>query len=347
MKNSHNLMEKVENSQNEVGRTIRRIRLSRKMTADALAKQGSLKKSALLHYENGIRSVSEEALSYISAALGVPSSTLRARHIESVADAMQVLFQLERVFGLKPSSIGESISFSVGSDELAESIAEWQAQYECFISGKLTEEEYQDWQDRFPLQYNNSAATEQERVSAIIQDADAEREALALSDARFKRSGMLRFRTHAMRALTGRNGSYVPKEKLVQICQYVSCTEQFITDESCVNYEPPVKPSQKKAVDNQVLFDILGLMDKNADTEHYRVLQIQLSRIVLYHLAQRGFDRETLRLPEFISDCIDYLYTGQKSKQRSVYIGFDYTQLDLIRETTGLSFEEMFTGTKA
>lgn len=345
MKNSHNLMEKVENSQNEVGRTIRRIRLSRKMTADALAKQGSLKKSALLHYENGIRSVSEEALSYISAALSVPSSTLRARHIESVADAMQVLFQLERVFGLKPSNIGESVSFSVSSEDLAESIAEWQAQYENFISGKLTEEEYQDWQDRFPLQYN-STAPEQERVSAIFQDVDAEREALALSDARFKRSGMLRFRTHAMRALTGRNGSYVPKETLVQICQYVSCTEHFITDESCVNYEPPAKPSQKKAVDNQVLFDILGLMDKNADTEHFRVLQIQLSRIVLYHLGQKGFDREALRLREFVSDYVDYLYTGQKSKQHSIYVGFDYTQLDLIRETTGLSFEEMFTGSR-
>ena len=104
MKSIHNSMEKVESSQNEVGRTIRRLRKTRKLSGEALAQQGGLKKSALMHYEKGIRSISEEALSQISTALGVPSSTLRARHIESVADAMQVLFLLERIFGLKPGS---------------------------------------------------------------------------------------------------------------------------------------------------------------------------------------------------------------------------------------------------
>ncbi len=92
------------------------------------------------------------------------------------------------------------------------------------------------------------------------------------------------------------------------------------------------------------MIEILNILDKNADTEHFRIIQIQLSRIVLYYLKQRGFDHDALRLKEFISDQIDYLYTGKKAKQHGVYVGFDFTQLTLLREVTGMSLHEMFTG---
>lgn len=343
MKDGHNLMGEVENSQNEVGRTIRRLRKARKLSAEALAKQGGLKKSALLHYENGIRSVSEEALSQISTALGVPSSTLRARHIESVADAMQVLFLLERVFGLKPGNNAERFSFSVSSDELAACFSEWKAQYEKLISGELTEEEYQDWKDRFPLQYNNAVPAPISSPHAKDTES-AEYEALASKDPRFKRDGILRLKSHAIRAFTGMNGSYVPIELQQRICRYVNCSEQFLNDESCVKYQPLEKRSQETTLDNQVFNDILVIMDYNADTEHFRTIQVQLSRIVLSNLKAKGFSRKALQLKCLMAEQMEYLYTGKKAKSHSVYVGLDLSQLGALYKATGISFREMFTG---
>lgn len=343
MEDAHKLIQKVENSENETGKSIRRIRLSRKLSGDALAQLSGLKKSALLHYEKGIRSVSEDALTAISTALDIPSCTLRARHIESVADAMQVLFQLEQIFGLRPNSDDERISFASDSLDLAAGIAAWQTQYEKYIAGTISEEEYQDWKDRFPLQYEASAL-EQQNDSDDINNIDPNWTELARSDARYKRNGIMRLKTYYWHYLSGLNGTYIPAETISRICRYVNCSEQYLNDESCVEFKPEAKRSPNSVPDNQTLSDILGIMDKNADTEFFRVVQIQLSRIVIYNLKEKGFDRETLRVKEFVTVLTDYLFTGEKSKLYSIYVGFDFTHLNLIREITGMSFEEMFTG---
>ncbi len=49
------------------------------------------------------------------------------------------------------------------------------------------------------------------------------------------------------------------------------------------------------------LIDILDTLDACADTDQYRILQIQLSRIALYNLGKAGWDREKLSACKYLA----------------------------------------------
>ena len=89
--------------------------------------------------------------------------------------------------------------------------------------------------------------------------------------------------------------------------------------------------------------NILGILDHCADTESYRIVQVQLSRIVLYHLKEKGFDRETLRTEHLDQEKMEYLYTGKEGGKSHNY-GLNFSDIDFLREFTGLSYQVMFTG---
>jgi len=72
-------------------------------------------------------------------------------------------------------------------------------------------------------------------------------------------------------------------------------------------------------------------------------VQVQLSRIVLYHLKEKGFDREALRTEHLDQEKMEYLYTGKDSGKTHNY-GLNFSDMDFLREFTGLSYQVMFTG---
>lgn len=96
--------------------------------------------------------------------------------------------------------------------------------------------------------------------------------------------------------------------------------------------------------DKDVLFDILNIMDNHADTEHFRTIQIQLSRVVLYHLAQKGILLSGIQIKEISKQKILFLCDGTKPRFSAFAFGFYYSELAVIRELTGISYQEMFTG---
>lgn len=98
--------------------------------------------------------------------------------------------------------------------------------------------------------------------------------------------------------------------------------------------------------DTETIFDILGILDHCADTESYRIVQVQLSRIVLYHLKEKGIDREALRTEHLDQLKMEYLYTGKDCGKTHNY-GLNFSDMDFLREFTGLSYQVMFTGNDA
>ena len=96
--------------------------------------------------------------------------------------------------------------------------------------------------------------------------------------------------------------------------------------------------------DEETLFDILDIMDKHTDSEQYRTIQIQLSRIVLYHLTQKGFLTKVLRAKEIPDQKTDYLFKGVKPRFNTYAFGYFYSELAVIRKLTGKSYQEMFRG---
>ena len=51
-----------------------------------------------------------------------------------------------------------------------------------------------------------------------------------------------------------------------------------------------------------MLQNIPEIFNHCADTESYRIVQVQFSQIVLYHLKEKGFDREALRPGDVCGD---------------------------------------------
>ena len=125
----------------------------------------------------------------------------------------------------------------------------------------------------------------------------------------------------------------------LKIIPYVNCTVQFLNNDKYIEYSPEAEYDTEHLKDTETIFDILGILDYCADTESYRIVQVQLSRIVLYHLKEKGFDREALDTEVKMA----YLYTGKDSGKTHNY-GLNFSDMDFLREFTGLSYQVMFTG---
>ena len=91
--------------------------------------------------------------------------------------------------------------------------------------------------------------------------------------------------------------------------------------------------------DTETILDILGILDHYADTDSYHIV---LSRIVLYHLKEKGFDREDLRTEHLDQFKMEYFYTGKDCGKTHNY-GLDFSNMDFLREFTELSYQIMFT----
>lgn len=125
-------------------------------------------------YENGARKPKAELLDEMARVLGVAPQVLRTPDIDSVADAMHILFALEDSFGLAAGLMGDdfvpgtmAVSSELGgvdragyaaspylaidaavSDQahaLHEALCEWASQAARLRAGKITQEEYDNW----------------------------------------------------------------------------------------------------------------------------------------------------------------------------------------------------------
>ncbi len=112
-----------------------------------------------------------------------------------------------------------------------------------------------------------------------------------------------------------------------------------------IEYVPQTEYDTANLKDTETIFDILGILDHCADTDSYRIVQTQLSRIVLYHLKEKGFNREDLRTEHLDQLKMEYLYTGKDCGKTHNY-GLNFSDMDFLREFTRLSYQVMFTGIK-
>lgn len=84
-----------------------------------------------------------------------------------------------------------------------------------------------------------------------------------------------------------RRGSEISFEMQLKIIPYVNCTVQFLNNDKYIEYSSEAEYDTEHLKDTETIFDILGILDHCADTESYRIVQVQLSRIVLYHLKEK------------------------------------------------------------
>ncbi len=112
-----------------------------------------------------------------------------------------------------------------------------------------------------------------------------------IPEANKKRSIFKSVSSLSQRWVSLRRGSEISLETQLKIIPYVNCTVQFINNDRYVKYIPETEYDTDKLKATETIFDILGILGHCADTDSYRIVQVQLSRIVLYHLKEKGCER--------------------------------------------------------
>lgn len=144
-------------------------------------------------------------------------------------------------------------------------------------------------------------------------------------------------------------GRLLPEDKQNKIACYLNCTRAFLNDESIINYSPSDCSPNTSPEESATMWDVISVLHHLPETQSYRIIQVQISRIVLFHLAEYGIGRDQLNCIRFNKDKLDWLFFGNSHRGQPRYnqaFGFSYRDLEVIRELTRISFSEMFTGHK-
>ena len=92
---------------------------------------------------------------------------------------------------------------------------------------------------------------------------------------------------------------------------------------------------------------ILDIMDGCADNDIDKAMQIQLSRVLLYHLNEKGFGTEKLTaLAGIDQKKLNFILTGEENRDSSLNYGFNFSDLVYLKSMTGLDYPCMFVGTE-
>ena len=78
----------------------------------------------------------------------------------------------------------------------------------------------------------------------------------------------------------------------------LSCIREQIE----INIDKFIRSKYEKDKSRHMLQNIPEIFNHCADTESYHIVQVQFSQIVLYHLKEKGFDREALRSGDVCGD---------------------------------------------
>ena len=133
-------------------------------------------------------------------------------------------------------------------------------------------------------------------------------------------------------------------EQKLAIAKYVGCPIWWLVNEQNIKFEPKDISSES---DSSILFMILDIMDGCADNDIDKAMQIQLSRVLLYHLNEKGFGTEKLTaLAGIDQKKLNFILTGEENRDSSLNYGFNFSDLVYLKSMTGLDYPCMFVGTE-
>ena len=143
-----------------------------------------------------------------------------------------------------------------------------------------------------------------------------------------------------------RHGRPLADSELIAVSDFVNCKIAFLCSDKDRNFEPKGEKPEITFSSFCVLENILGIMDRCPDSDDLRIVQIQLSHIVRYWLSEKGVGYDELCSGRFHSvsrEKLDFLYCEKETDPAFRY-GFNFSELDEIREVAATSFLYMFTG---
>lgn len=154
--------DKKESKQNSTGIKIRKIRTQKKISASELGEVAGVNETAIRNYETGYRQVSDDKLSLIAQRLGVPVETLIDRQINSYMDTIHILFELSEKYEFVPITLPQEPRYAIQTKDVVilQALQAWYDKRRQWEAGSITQSEFHDWMDAFPLLCKDEEPTE-------------------------------------------------------------------------------------------------------------------------------------------------------------------------------------------
>ena len=144
-----------------------------------------------------------------------------------------------------------------------------------------------------------------------------------------------------------RHGEIQTTDEIMKISKYMNCSVPYLYS-NMKSYTPAGERSTESLLDVNTFYMILGIMDRCPDTSDLKHLQEQISRIVLYWTDKYLKEEQSLikshKFIELRTAKLTYLYTGVITLDPTFEYGLNFTEIDVIREKTGMPLHYMFTG---
>lgn len=154
------LFSKKVQGNSSTGSKIHQIRLRKGMSTADLGSKCGITDSAIRRYELDSRLPKDDKLQEIATALGVNVSALYDRKIESVTDIMHILFEIEADGYIAPNktpanAYNDRTTYGIRSlnEILNEAMEKWCEQRELWETQQVSDDDYRNWKDAFPQQY--------------------------------------------------------------------------------------------------------------------------------------------------------------------------------------------------
>lgn len=165
------LFSKKDQRNRSTGSKMRQIRLRKGISTADLGSKCGITDSAIRHYEGDSRLPKDDKLGEIATALGVDVSALYDRKIESISDIMHILFEIEAdgyvaptKFSAEPVSTRTAFGVRTMNEVLNEAMEKWCEQRELWETEQISDDDYRNWQDAFPQEYEIEAHPERKAV---------------------------------------------------------------------------------------------------------------------------------------------------------------------------------------
>lgn len=160
-----------------------------------------------------------------------------------------------------------------------------------------------------------------------------------------KRSMFKKLTALPQRWISLHSGYDLDNHTLVSIADLCSCSIFFLTSDKDIEYVPTGEFNMSNLLNMEAFFAIFEILDSCADTDLYRTLQIQLSRVVLYNLGKKKYTLKKLSaIRELSTAKLKFLMNNKEDADPTVNYGFNFSDITALVHHTGLSYIYLFTG---
>ena len=139
-----------------IGEKIKLARSLVGMTSKELAFLSGISEGQIRQYEINTRVPRKGKLESIASALGVQKEFFLEHNMSTNTEVMHSFFELyftrsAHVFKTDSSNIWETYTLAFDDSNIYKQLEEWYKEQELFTSGKISKDDYENWQLKYPL----------------------------------------------------------------------------------------------------------------------------------------------------------------------------------------------------